>query len=643
MISHLFYGLGLRLTFCFSMILVASCSSMVETEKVNHVHKIHSLERVDYYHWLKDESRKDPKVLSHLKVENNYVDSYLDDTRGVQGDLFKEMVGRLKEDDSAVPYFYKGYYYYTRTEKGKNHPIFCRKKTSMDANEQVLLDLNEIAKTTKNVGLGAFSVSPDQKTLAYAIDEGGKEVYDLYFKNLDTGELYKDRVKGLSPGVVWAEDNRHVFFKKMNKAFRVYRGYIYTFGKPGSEKLLFEEKDDLFDISFSKTDDDRYILMTSASFTSSEIRFVSAKNPLGKWRFIQKRVPKLEYSVEHRNGFFYVLNNHKATNFKVSKVSVRSPGMKNWKDLIKHDPEALLLSLKMQKERLIYTERRDGIVKIRYVQFSNNGRYEVKFSEPVYRVYLGSNPNYAANHLRVIFQSPITPSITYDYNFANKEFTVKKKKSVPNYNLALYETSLLMVKARDGATVPVTLIFKKGFKPGQPRPLLLYGYGSYGYTIDPTFRSNRFSLIDRGFVFAIAHIRGSQAKGRIWYDNGKLNKKHNTFNDFVDVARFLVKEKYTSKKNLVIRGGSAGGLLMGAVMNQAPDLFQAVVAEVPFVDVVTTILDPNLRYSTQEYQQWGNPNQLKDYEYMMTYSPYDNIKENKFPTVLAVAGLNDSR
>ncbi|MCJ8275516.1 MAG: S9 family peptidase, partial [Bdellovibrionales bacterium] len=607
--------------------LAMSCTSTPATEKKEHIHEIHGDKRVDNYHWLKDESRKDPKVLAHLKEENEFTDAVLSSTKKLQEVLFKEMVSRLKEDDTQVPYFYKGFYYYSKTEKGKNHRIYCRRKGSMTAPEETLLDMNELAKTKKNVVLGDMKVSPDQKILAYSVDDMGKEVYTLFFKDIASGKLYSDKVENISGGLTWAGDNRHIFFTKMNKAFRHYQAYRYRFGGNGAAQLIFEEKDELFDVGFSKSMDGKYIFLNTGSFTSNEIRYIDAKKPLGALKMIQPRVKDLEYSAEHRNGYFYILNNHEAINFKISRAPVRKPSLKYWSNVVKHDNTALLLQMHMQNERLIYTERRDGLTKVRYVNMSNLARYEIQFSEPVYSVSLGANPEFNSQHLRLNFESPITPAVVYDYDFKKREFFVKKRKEVPNFDSKNYLTKRVMVRSRDSEQVPVTLVYSKDYKKDGEAPMLLYGYGSYGITITPRFRSNVFSLIDRGFVFALAHIRGSQAKGRMWYERGKLRYKQNTFNDFEDVAKAMMAAKYVHPEKLVIRGGSAGGLLMGAVTNMSPQLYAAVIAEVPFVDVVSTILDPNLRFSTQEYQQWGNPNNKADYDYMMSYSPYDNVKK----------------
>lgn len=630
-------------TFLLMATFVISCSSMPRTEKIEHIHEIHGDKRSDNYHWLKDETRKNEKVLSHLKDENEYVKATLGGTEDLQKTIFNEIVGRLKEDDSQVPYFKKGYYYYSKTKKGLNHPIYCRKKGSMDAMEEVLLDLNELAKTKKNVVLGDLSVSPNQKILAYTIDEKGKEIYTLFFKDITTGRVYSDKVEGIAPGIVWAEDNRNVFFTKRNKAFRNYQGYRYRFGGNESEKLVYEEKDELFDISFDKTMDDRYVLMTTESFTSTEVHFINSKSPLDRWKLIQKRQNNLEYSVEHRNGYFYILHNSGAINFKISRTPVRKPQIQNWSNVIKHDDQALLLGMHMQNDRLIYAERRDGLTKIRYINMSNLARYEIQFNEPVYAVSFGANPEFHSQHIRLNFESPLTPKVVYDYDFKKREFFVKKKKEVPNYDSTKYETKRVMVRSRDSEQIPVTLLYLKNFKRDGQAPMLLYGYGSYGATIQPSFKSNYLSLVDRGFVFAVAHIRGSQAKGRLWYEKGKLRYKQNTFNDFEDVAKSMIAAQYVHPEKLAIRGGSAGGLLMGAVVNQSPQLYRAVVAEVPFVDVISTILDPNLRYSTQEYLQWGNPNNKEDYDYIKTYSPYDNIKKQNYPNIFAIAGLYDSR
>ena len=616
---------------------------MPSTTKKKHIHSIHGQNREDNYHWLKDDTRKNEEVLNHLNNENDFADSYFKDTKELQESLFKEMVGRMKEDDSIVPYKIKGYYYYSRTEKGKNHRIYCRKKGSLNGKEEILLDMNELAKTNKNVVMGGYAMSPDQNILAYSIDEKGKEIYTMHFKDLRTGRLYVDKVPNISPGIVWANDNRTVFYTKMNKAFRHYQAFSYELGKSDSEKLLYTEEDELFDVGFSKTNDEKYILMTTGSFTSSEVRYLDARRPKGKWSLVQRRLKDLEYQVEHHRGHFYILNNSESVNFKISKAPVSKPYISYWKDFIPHDKEALITQMHIQKDRLIYVERRDGLKKIKYVQYRGPKGVEIKFNEAVYTASLGINPNYNSNHLRIRYESPITPQVVYDYQFDRRDFVVKKQKEVPTFRPHLYTTERIMVPARDGETIPVTLVYKKGFKKGDSIPTLLYGYGSYGYTIDPRFRSSVISLVDRNFICAIAHIRGSQAKGRLWYDNGKLKNKKNTFNDFVDVAKYLIKEKYTARNKLAIRGGSAGGLLMGAVVNQEPELFKAVVAEVPFVDVLSTILDPNLRFSVQEYQQWGNPNVKEDYEYILSYSPYDRIQKASYPSILAVAGLYDSR
>lgn len=612
--------------------------------KVPHVHRIHGHERKDNYHWMKDETRTNKEVLAHLKAENKFADAFFADTKPLQEKLFKEMVGRVNEMDMDVPYLDRGYFYYSKEQKGKNHPIYYRKKDVPNSKEVVLLDLNLLEKKSKNVSLGAMQVSPDQKWLAYSLDEKGIEKFTIYFKEIDAGKVLQETIPDTDENFVWAEDNKHVFFAKMNKAFRRDRIFRYERGKPQSIQLVYTEKDELFDVSVRKTQDSKYLILDSVSYTSGEEQYLDAKNPTGGWKMIQPRVPNMKYQVEHRDGFFYILNDEKALDFKISRTPVSSPHLTSWKDFIKHEPASLFTTgIHMQKNRMIYQRLKNGLNTLQYYDFTNESAGEIPFDQPVYTVFLEDNPMYDTNVVRLSFQSPITPEIIYDYDFTSQRLIKLKQKEYPGYNPNLYETQKLMVRAWDGEEIPVVLLSKKNFKKDGSAPLLLYAYGSYGYTNYSYFNANIFNLVDRGFMYADANLRGSQAKGKIWYEKGKLGFKQNTFNDYIDVAKYLIKNKYTSSNKLVAEGRSAGGLLMGAVMNQAPELFRAVLAGVPFVDVLSTVLDSNLRFSTQEYEQWGNPNKKADYDYILTYSPYDNVGAKKYPALLAVAGLHDSR
>jgi len=619
-----------------------ACSSTPSPAKKLIVHELHGDRRDDDYHWMKDTSRTSPEVLKHLASENLYTDRVLEPTLATQKQLVKEFRSRMKAEDTEVPAFDKGYFYYSKTIEGGDYEIYCRRKGSMEAPEEVLLDLNEFSKGRSNITLGALHVSPDQSTLAFTIDENGSEKFSLFLKDLNSNAKPNEAIQNMEATFVWAADSRTLFFTRVNEAWRPDKVFRFRLGDT-KEVLVFEEKDPLYELWVRATQDEKFLLMGANSFNGDEVYFLDSQKPASPWQVIQKRDGKLEYSVEHNNGYFYILNNSNALNFKISRTKVSQPSLRHWKDYVAHNKDRLLSQVLMLESHLIYLSREDVNLQMRFVKIADNKQGKVALPGKIFDVSYGENPEFKSDHVQLKWETPLSPAIVYDFNFKDGSLDRKKEKEVPNFDPSLYEVKRIFVQARDGAEVPVTLLYKKGFKKDGKAPALLYGYGAYGNDYEMDFDSEIFSLLDRGFLVAQAHIRGSQAKGRDWYEKGRMSYKMNTFTDFVDVARGLIGSGYTSSKKLAAYGRSAGGLLMGAITNMRPDLFKAVVAGVPFVDVLSTMLDTNLRYSTQEFAQWGDPTDPIGYRQMRAYSPYDNIKDQSFPSVYAFSGLHDTR
>jgi len=603
---------------------------------------IHSDIRIDNYYWLKQKNSRE--VIEYLQKENRYTNFIMKDTGNLQKQLFKEMVGRIKETDISVPVKKGEFFYYYRTEKGLNYPIYCRKK-GKKGKEEILLDINPFAKQNPFLSLGIFAVSPDHNLFAYSLDTKGSESFTIYFKNLKTGSIFPETIKNTFYFGEFANDNRTFFYTVLDDAFRSFRVYKHKLGESvEKDELVYEESDRAFDISLSKSKDENYIFITSRSMTTSEVRFLDANNPQDKPRLFKKRKHKVEYYLFSWENYFLILTNENAINFKVLKVEKdKFNAPEHFQELIKHDENIYIEYLHVFKNHLAINERRNGLRLIRIFDMKKNSDHIIKFEEEDYTAYISKNLEYNSEILRIVYTSLKTPQSTYDYNMKNKKLTLLKQKEVPaGYNPDDYITTRIFATARDGTKVPVSLLYKKDMAKF-PNPLYLEGYGSYGDCFDPEFDSNIFSLVDRGFIYAIAHIRGGGEFGREWYENGKLLKKKNTFHDFIACAKELITKNYTSSDKLVIKGASAGGLLMGAVTNEAPELFKAVIAKVPFVDVLTTMLDDSLPLTVTEWEEWGNPRKEEYYFYIKSYSPYDNVRPISYPNMLITAGLNDPR
>jgi oligopeptidase B len=600
--------------------------------------------RVDNYFWLRDDKRQDTAVINYLEAENRYTQAMMRHTEALQERLFQEMRGRIKETDLSVPERIGEYYYYSRTEAGKQYPIYARKRGSLTAPEEVMLDLNQMAEGTRYFSLGASQVSPDGRLLAFATDTTGAERYTLMVKDLSTGRILPDRVARVNGNVEWAADNRTLFYAVGDAANRSYRVMRHVLGADAAtDAVIAEEPDDLFSIYVGKTKDRKFLLIRTGSFDVSEIRYLPADQPMGTFRVIRPKTPNVLYGVEHHGDRFLITTNEGAPNFKLMSAPDTDPRRENWRELVPASDSVLLDGIDVFRDYLVLYQRQNALRKIRVLPFAGGQPYEVDFPEAIYTFRGAANPEFDSRVLRFTYTSLVTPSAVYDFDMATRTRELKKATEVPGYDPQLYATERTWARAPDGTLVPVSLVYKKPLARDGSRPLLLYAYGSYGFSTDPAFSSGIVSLLDRGVVYAIAHIRGGQEMGRHWYDQGKLLNKKNTFTDFIAVAEHLVAQRYTRSDRLAIRGGSAGGLLMGAVINMRPELFKAVVADVPFVDVINTMLDASIPLTTGEWLQWGDPRKAEFYGYMKSYSPYDNVRATNYPAMLVTAGLNDPR
>jgi oligopeptidase B len=605
---------------------------------------IHGDTRIDEYFWLRE--REDSAVIAYLEAENAYRESVMKNTEELQSKLYEEIVGRIKQTDMSVPYRLNGYYYYTRYEEGKEYPIYCRKKGSLDAEEEIMLNVNEMAEGFSYYQVAGLSISPDNRILSFGVDTLSRRIYTIHFKNLETGEILEDKLEVTSGSAAWANDNSTVFYTvKDEQTLRPYKVYKHKLGAiNGEDELIYTEEDETFVCAAYKTKSRDYIMIGSFATLSNEYRFLDANEPDGDFSVVQPRIRELEYSVSHYGDKFYILTNMDARNFRLMETPVSAPGKENWQGVIPHREDVYLNGIEIFSNYLVVSERKDGLVNLRIMPWDGNDEHYMEFPEEAYLAYISTNPEFETDILRYGYSSMTTPTSTYDYNMNTREKELLKQQEVlGDFDSDNYETRRLYAEADDGTRVPLSIVYRKGMEKNGKNPLLLYGYGSYGYTIDPTFSSVRLSLLDRGFIFAIAHVRGGQIYGRQWYEDGKLLKKKNTFTDFVDAGEYLVKENYTQPENMYAMGGSAGGLLMGAVVNMAPDLFNGVIAAVPFVDVVSTMLDESIPLTTGEYDEWGNPNEKEYYEYMLSYSPYDNVKAMDYPHMLVTTGLHDSQ
>lgn len=613
-------------------------------EKIKKEMTIHGDTRIDNYYWLNE--RENPKVIAYLEAENKYLDTMLSPVKGLREQLYEEMKGRIKEKDESVPYFSNGYLYYTRYEEGKEYPVYCRKKGSDSSPEEIILNVNDLAKGHAYFSAVGLNVSRDNKLLAYGVDTVSRRKYTIYIKNLETGELMSDAIPETTGGSTWANDNKTLFYTRKNpttlRSERIEKHLLGT--DAATDKTVFFEADETYSTYVYKTKSKQYIVIGSGSTLSSEYRILDADRPDGAFRVFHPREKDMLYDIDHRGDKFFIVTNQDAKNFRLMECPLDKTAKDNWKEVVPHRADVLLQGIDVFNDYLVLSERKNGLTQIRVMNTSTQQEHYLDFGEPAYTAYSSINPEMDTKVLRYSYTSLTTPSSTYDYNMETKEKELKKQQEViGGYDPKHYVTERLFATAKDGVQVPISLVYKKGFEKNGQQPLLLYGYGSYGNSMEATFNSNRISLLDRGFCYAIAHIRGGQEMGRQWYEDGKMFKKINTFTDFIDCAEYLVQQKYTGREHLYAMGGSAGGLLMGAVVNMRPDLWHGIVAAVPFVDVVTTMLDETIPLTTGEFDEWGNPKNKDSYEYMKSYSPYDNVEKKAYPNMLITTGLHDSQ
>jgi oligopeptidase B len=613
---------------------------------------IHDDARVDNYYWLND--RENPEVISYLEEENKYTDALLKSTKSLQERLFNEMKSRIKEDDNSVPYFYNDYWYTTKYEKGKDYPVYTRKYKDLNAEDEIILDVNSLAKGYKYFRVSGISISPDNKKVAYGVDTLSRRIYTIKVKNLVTNEIYSDNIDGVESYATWAADSETIFYTGKDiqtlRSDKIYRHKLDNDQK--DDVLVFEEKDETFSTYVYPSKSREYIMIGSGSTMSSEFSYLSSNSPLDSFKLIQERERGLEYRPYHFDDMFYISTNiDKSTNFKLVKTPISSPSKSNWEDVIPHRDDVLLEEVDFFRNFMVIGERNNGLLKIRIKSWDGTEDYYIgfksgfDFEKETYNASIDLNPDYDTNVLRYNYTSLTTPYSVIDYNVETQEEEIKKQQEVlgGKFDSKNYTSERLFATAHDGIKIPISIVRHVNTELNQDTPILQYGYGSYGITIDPSFSSVRLSLLDRGFVFAIAHIRGSQYLGRPWYENGRMLSKKNTFRDFVSCSKFLIENNYTSKDHLYAEGGSAGGLLMGAIMNMAPEIYNGVISAVPFVDVITTMLDETIPLTSSEYDEWGNPNDKEYYDYMKSYSPYDNVRKVEYPNTLVTTGLHDSQ
>ena len=602
--------------------------------------QIHEDQVVDNYFWLREKTN--PEVIQYLEAENKYAEEMLSHTKELQDTLYNEMLARVKETDLSIPVKEDGFFYYSKTEKGKQYPIYFRKKGSMEAPEEILLDLNELAVGKKFMDVGDSPVSDDGNLLAYTTDETGFRVYNLYIKDLRTGKLLPDRVEDVG-SVFWAADNRTLFYTKKDSAKRPYRFYRHTLGSKEDE-LLYEEKDGTFNIFGNRTRSKRFLTLVSASSTSTEVRFLAANDPNGEWKVLAPRKEDRELSVDHHGDHFFIQLNDQGPNFRLVKTPVNAVDEKNWVEVVPYRKDVILESVDCFKEHCVLSERQNGTPQIRIVNFKSGESHSMEFPEPVYNAYLSANPEWDTNSIRYMYESFTTPDSIFEYNMETRKGTLLKKTEVlGGYDPSQYVSERMYATAKDGTKIPISIVYKKGFQKDGKAPMLLHGYGSYGAPYDVGFSSSSLSLLDRGFSEAIAHIRGGGENGKAWHDQGRLLNKMNTFTDFITVAEYLVENKYTSSNMLAIEGASAGGLLMGGVANMRPDLFHVVINRVPYVDAIITMLDETIPLVTGDFAEFGNPKIKEQYEYMKLFSPIDNLAAKEYPAMLVKTSLDDSQ
>lgn len=618
-------------------------------KQIPHEMTIHGDTRIDKYYWLNDYWLDGPlkeDVVSYLNEENTYQEALMAPTKDLQEKLYNEMLARIKQTDESVPYFYNGHWYITKTEEAKEYPIYVRRKGSMDAPEELLLDVNRMAEGYEYYSASGLTVSPDNTLLAFGVDTVSRRQYTIYFKNLLTGQILSENIPNTSANMVWAKDSKTIFYSTKDElTLRNDKIWRYEVGSGKAPELVFHEKDETFVAYVEKTKSEAYIGISSFSTLSSELRFIPSDQPKAAFTVLLPRESDHLYMADHFGDNFYIRTNWQAKNFRLMKAPAgKATPKEQWQEVVAHRPNVLLEGMEIFEEHLVLTERSNALTGLRIMPWEGAGEHYIQFSESAYVAGGAYNPDFHTQKFRYTYTSMTTPSSQYEYDMVTRQQVLLKRQEVlGGYDPANYRTERIWATARDGVKVPISIVYHKDFKKDGTQPLLLYGYGSYGASMDPYFSSVRLSLLDRGFAFAIAHIRGGEEMGRQWYEDGKMFKKMNTFTDFIDCAEFLIAEKYTTKENLYANGGSAGGLLMGAIVNLRPDLWNGVVSAVPFVDVVTTMLDERIPLTTGEYDEWGNPNNKDSYLYMKSYSPYDNIEAKAYPNMLITTGLHDSQ
>ena len=614
-------------------------------EKIEKKLSIHGDTRIDEYYWLNQ--RDDKNVINYLNAENAYRDEYMQDYKNLEEELFLEIKSRIKEDDSSVPYLDNGYYYYTRYEKNKQYPIYCRKKGDLKSDEEILIDVNIMSEGYEYFRVGDIEISPNDKIMAYSVDTLSRRIYTIYFMDLETREVHKKNIKNTSGSITWANDSETVFYNLRNiETLRTEKVMKHNLNSSSKDQEIYFEEDETFSVYSYKTKTDKYIVIGSSATLSQEFRYLDANNPNGDFKIFQERINGLEYSITHFDDKWFIRTNKDgATNFKLMVCNENKTKSSSWKDYIPHRENVLLEDADFFKNHMVVTEREEGLRKIEIRPWNNVNSHYIEFDDEAYSVRSSTNAEINSEKFRYSYSSMTTPNSVIEYDMNTKEKTILKETEVlgGTFDKNNYISRRVWAPSRDGKKVPISLVYRKDKFNNGENPLLLYGYGSYGITNNASFSSVRLSLLDRGFVYAIAHIRGSQYLGRDWYNDGKMFKKKNTFYDFIDSGKFLIKEGFAHENKLFAMGGSAGGLLMGAVVNMAPELFRGIVAGVPFVDVVTTMLDDDIPLTTFEYDEWGNPNNKDSYDYMLSYSPYDQVEEKNYPAIFITTGYHDSQ
>jgi len=651
-----------KASFILSMLFIGSALSQNTMQKAPQAKKIeqkltiHGDTRVDNYFWMRlsdeqkeaensDDQTKD--VLDYLNAENSYLKTTMKHTEDFQKKMFDEMIGRIKQDDASVPVNKNGYLYYNRFKKGDDYALYCRKKGSENNQEEIMLNGPEMGKDESYFAIGGNSVSPNNKLLAYSVDLISRREYTIYIKVLSTGEILTDKIENTTGSAIWANDNKTIFYTKKDpvtlRSYQIYKHVIGT--DQNKDVLVFEEKDDTFSCTIYKSKSEKYLMIQSYHTLSTECRFLDADTPNGTWKVLLPREENHEYSASHYGNEFYIITNDGAKNFRLVKTPESNTTKSNWKEVIAHRSDVLLEDIEIFKDQYVLTERKNGLTNLRVIKWSDASEHYIEFKDPAYMAYISVNPEFETKELRYGYTSLTTPNTIYDYNMHDRTQIQRKQTEVvdADFSPENYLSERVFATVRDGEKVPISIVYKKGTKLDGNSPLLLYAYGSYGASMDAYFSSVRLSLLDRGFIYAIAHIRGGQEMGRHWYEDGKLLKKKNTFYDFIDCGKYLAENNYTSAEHLYAMGGSAGGLLMGAIVNMNPELWNGVIAAVPFVDVVSTMLDESIPLTTSEFDEWGNPKDKEYYDYIKSYSPYDNVEQKAYPNLLITTGYWDSQ